>query len=58
MTYTDAKRILDLSKDGVDYPIALIVESLATTGDTERHTALPCQEINEFVDALRKSGAL
>ena len=58
MTYQDAVRILDMAKDGVDYPTAVVVEALAMCGDGNHATQIPCPEINEFVDALRQSGVL
>ena len=58
MTYADAVRILDMAKDGVEYPAAVVVEALAMCGDTNHATEIPCPEINEFVKALRESGAL
>lgn len=58
MTYADAKRILDKSKDGVEYPIAVVVEALAMCGDADHATQIHDPEMAEFVAALRKSGAL
>jgi hypothetical protein len=51
-------RILDMCKDGVEYPIAVVVEALAMTGDADHATQIPCPEMEEFVAALRQSGAL
>jgi len=58
MTHADAVRILDMSKDGVEYPTAVVVEALAMTGDADHATQIPCPEMEEFVAALRQSGAL
>ena len=58
MTYLDAVRILDMSKEGVEYPIAVVVEALAMCGDTEHASQIPDPEMAEFVAALRQSGAL
>lgn len=58
MTHADAVRILDMSKDGVEYPTAVVVEALAMTGDADHASQIPCPEITEFVDALRLSGQL
>jgi hypothetical protein len=58
MTHADAVRILDMSKDGVEYPIAVVVEALAMCGDTNHASQIPCPEMEEFVKALRQSGAL
>jgi len=58
MTYLDAVRILDMSKDGVEYPTAVVVEALAMTGDADHASQIPCPEMEEFVAALRQSGAL
>jgi hypothetical protein len=58
MTHADAVRILDMSKDGVEYPIAVVVEALAMTGDADHESQIPCPEMEEFVAALRQSGAL
>ena len=58
MTYADAKRILDMSKDGVEYPTPVIVEALAMTGDAHHASQIPDPEMVEFVAALRQSGAL
>lgn len=58
MTYAEAKRILDMSKEGVEYPIQVIVEALAMCGDADHATQIPDLEMQEFVEALRQSGAL
>lgn len=58
MTYAEAKRILDMSKEGVEYPILVIVEALAMCGDADHATQIPNHEMQEFVEALRQSGAL
>jgi len=58
MTYADAVRILDMSKDGVEYPTALERDALAITGDAYHARQIPCPEMEEFVKALRQSGAL
>jgi hypothetical protein len=58
MTHADAVRILDMSKDGVEYPIAVVVEALAMTGDADHASQIPDPEMAEFVAALRQSGAL
>jgi hypothetical protein len=58
MTHAEATRILDMSKEGVEYPIAVIVEALAMCGDTDHATQIPDPEMQEFVEALRQSGAL
>lgn len=58
MTHAEATRILDMSKEGVEYHIAVIVEALAMCGDTDHATQIPDAEMQEFVEALRQSGAL
>ena len=58
MTYAEAMRILDMSKDGVEYPSAVIVEALAMCGDAHHDSQIPDPEMAEFVAALRQSGAL
>ena len=58
MTYQDANRLLDQVKDGRQYPELVVAEALAMTGDQDHRTELPCPEIDDFVQALKQSGAL
>jgi hypothetical protein len=58
MTYAEANKLLDHVKDGTRYPTEVISEALAMTGDGDHATQLPCPEIDDFVQALKQSGAL
>ena len=58
MTHAEAMRILDMSKDGVEYPIGVIVEALAMCGDADHDSQIPDPDMADFIAALRQSGAL
>ena len=58
MTYSDAIKLLDRVKDGVQYPAEVVDEAMAMTGDQLHASQVPCPEIDEFVQALRQAGLL
>ncbi|CAB4141458.1 hypothetical protein UFOVP417_22 [uncultured Caudovirales phage] len=58
MTYSDAIRLLDRVKDGVQFPDEVVAEALAMTGEQHHATQVPCPEIEDFVQALREAGQL
>ena len=58
MTYQEANKILDMVKDGVQFPDEVVAEALAMTGEQQHATQVPCPEIEEFVQALREAGQL
>lgn len=56
MTHREALQLLDMAKDDQPIPEAVLTEALFMTGDGE--SVELCREMQEFVDALRQSGAL
>lgn len=58
MTHAEANRLLDMAKDGQPVPEDVLTEALYLTGDGACWRDLPCPEIEEFVDAMRKAGLL
>ena len=58
MTHAEATRLLGMAQDGQPLPPEVLSEALFLTGDNEPPTALPCPDIEEFLQALRQAGAL
>lgn len=58
MTLREANQLLDMAKDGQPIPDDVLAEALAMTGDGAGWRELPCPQIEEFVEAMRKAGAL
>lgn len=58
MTLEEAKKILDMVKDGQPLPVAVIDEALWMTGDGACMRDMPCNLIEDFLDALREEGRI
>lgn len=58
MTYAEAKKLLDMAKDGQPIPADVLLEALFLTGDGDCCRDLPCPEIESFVADMRKAGLL
>jgi hypothetical protein len=58
MTHQEAQQLLDKVKEGQHIPEDVITEALFMTGDGACWRDIPCPEIEDFVKAMRESGAL
>jgi hypothetical protein len=58
MTHQEARQLLDKVKEGQHIPEDVITEALFMTGDGACWRDMPCPEIEDFVKAMRESGAL
>lgn len=58
MTHQEATKMLDMAKDGQFIPEDVLTEALYMTGDGNVSTDEPCEEIEEFVHAMRQAGQL
>lgn len=58
MTHQEAQQLLDKAKEGQPIPEDVLTEALFMTGDGACWRDIPCPEIEDFVKAMRESGAL
>ena len=58
MTYDEANKILDMSKDGQPIPEDVLTEALFMTGDAGCWRDIPCPDVQAFVEDMRKAGLL
>ena len=58
MTHAEATQLLGMAREGQPIPEEVLNEALFMSGDGACWRDLPCPEIEEFVDAMRKAGLL
>jgi hypothetical protein len=58
MTHQEAQQLLDKAREGQHIPEDVITEALFMTGDGACWRDIPDPEIEDFVQAMRESGAL
>ena len=58
MTIEEAKKLLDMSKDGVSIPDGVLDEALFMTGERNSSHDKPDPDIEDFVAAMRQCGLL
>ena len=58
MTHQEATQILDKVKEGQRLPDDVITEALFMTGDAACWRDIPCADVQEFVQDMRKAGLL
>ena len=57
MTLTEARKILDKTRDGDDLPEEVVTEALEWTEDLDVYTQ-GCEAVEAYVDKMRKEGVL
>jgi len=58
MTYEEAMRLLARVREGIYYPVELVSEALAMTGDRDYDYQVPPADMIDFVQNLRRAGQL
>lgn len=58
MTHQEAQQLLDKAREGQPIPEDVLTEALFMTGDGACWRDMPCPDIDDFVKAMRESGAL
>ena len=58
MTHQEAQQLLDKAREGQPIPEDVLTEALFLTGDGACWRDMPCPDIDDFVKAMRESGAL
>lgn len=58
MTHQEAQQLLDKAREGQPIPEDVLTEALFMTGDGACWRDIPCPDIDDFVKAMRESGAL
>jgi hypothetical protein len=58
MNHDEATKILDMAKDGQPIPEDVLTEALFMTGDAGCWRDIPCPDVLQFVQDMRKAGLL